>query len=89
MRAPKVDDKFLEVRVGDTRCPEKIRAVARSARKIYVLRRRIDCGHWKHVKDCFHEIKGSYILSEPVAARKHFTLRPKTVISRLTKAGVW
>jgi hypothetical protein len=84
-----VEDKFLTVSVGDTRCPEKIRAVARSARTIYVLRERIDCGHWRHVEDCFHQITGTHILSEPIAARKYFTLRPKTVISRLTKAGVW
>lgn len=87
--ALQVDDKFLAVRVGDTRCPDKIKAVARSAKTIYVLRERIDCGNWRHVEDCFQQITGTHILSEPIAARKYFTTRPKTVISRLTEAGVW
>jgi hypothetical protein len=87
--APEVEDKFMALPVGETRCPDKIKAVAPTARTVYVLRERIDCGHWVHVKDCFHQITGAHILSEPIAARKHFTLHPRTVISRLTKAGVW
>lgn len=87
--ASPVEDKFLTIRVGDTRCPERIGAIAPSARKIYVLRERVDCAHWGHVRDCFHQVTGAYIVAEPLAARKYFTLRPRTVISRLRKAGIW
>jgi len=87
--APRVEDKFLTLRVEQTRCPEAVHAVAPSAKRIYVLRERVNCGHWDHVRDCFHQVTGSYIVTEPVAARKYFTLKPKTVISRLRKAGVW
>ena len=82
-------DKFLTLRVEQTRCPEAISAVVPSAKRFYVLRERLNCGHWDYVRDCFHQVTGSYILTEPVAARRYFTLRPKTVISRLRKAGVW
>ncbi len=84
----RVEDKFLTLRVEDTRCPEKINALVPSAKRIYVLRERLDCGHWDHVRDCFHQVTGRYILTEPVAARKHFTRQPKPVISRLRKTGV-
>ena len=87
--ASEVKDKFLAIDVGDTRCPERIKEVAPAAKTVYVLRERIDCSHWSHVKDCFQQVTGAHILSEPIAARKHFTLQPKTVISRLTEAGVW
>ncbi len=86
---PRVEDKFLILRVDDTRCPEKIKVLAPTARRIYVLRERFDCCHWDHVRDYFQQVKGACILTEPAAARKHFTLRPKTVIARLRKAGVW
>ena len=85
----RVGDKFLSLRVEETRCPEIIRALAPSAKRIYVLRDRFDCGHWDHVRDCFIRVEGAFIVTEPPAARRHFTLRPKTVISRLQKAGVW
>ncbi len=85
----RLEDKFLIIRVEDTRCPEKIKVIVPHARRIYVLRERFDCRHWDHVRDCFQQVKGAWILAEPAAARKHFTLRPKTVIARLRKAGVW
>ncbi len=84
-----VAEKFVELRLGQTRCPERIRAIAPSARRIYVLRERFDCSQWRHVKDCFHQVTGRHIVTEPTAGRKHFTLKPKTVIARLQKAGVW
>jgi len=84
-----IDDKSIALSPEETRCPEKIRAIAPSAGTIYVLRERFGCGHWKHVEDCFHKVTGSYIVTEPVAARRYFTLCPKKVVSRLQKAGVW
>ncbi len=86
---PRVEDKFLALRVQDTRCAESIAKVAPAARTIYVLRERFDCRHWDAVRDCFHQVNGRYIVTEPVAGRKHFTLRPRTVITRLRKEGVW
>ena len=84
-----VDDRFIALSPEQTRCPERIRALAPTARTIYVLKERFDCRHWQHVQDCFHQVKGAYIVNEPLAARKYFTLCPKKVISRLQKAGVW
>ncbi len=86
---PTVEDKFLSLRVKDTRCPAKIHGLAPSATTIYVLRQRFDCRHWQTVQDLFSQVNGAFIVTTPVAARKHFTLHPKEVIARLTKAGVW
>jgi hypothetical protein len=86
---PTVEDKFLTLRVEDTRCPERIHGLAPSARTIYVLRERFTCVHWQTVRDLFFQVDGAFIVTIPAAGRKHFTLRPKAVIGRLTKAGVW
>ena len=85
----RIDEKFVALDPDDTRCPDKIRTIAPKARRIYVLRERFDCNHWKHVSDCFHQVRGAHIVTEPVAGRKYFTLQPRQVISRLQKAGVW
>ena len=84
-----IDDKFISLSPDETRCPEKIRELAPSARTVYLLRERFDCGHWHHVKDCFEQVKGSYIVTEPVAARRYFTLCPERVIARLQEVGAW
>ena len=85
----KIEDKFLALKPDDTRRPEKIRAITPSAKKIYVLKERFDCGHWKHVSDCFHQVEGSFIVTEPTAGRRYFTLEPRKVIERLREIGVW
>ncbi len=85
----RVNDKFIALSPEDTRCPAKIAAIAPSARKIYILKERFDCSHWDHVRDCFHQVKGSYIVTKPTAGRRHFTLQPGRVIARLCKARVW
>jgi len=84
-----IGDRFIALSPEETRCPEKIRAIAPSAKRVYLLRTRVDCARWHHVKDCFHQVKGTYIVTEPPAARRYFTLCPKEVVSRLQKAGVW
>ncbi len=84
-----VEDRFIALSPQQTRCPEAIAALAPKARKIYVLTQRIDCGEWKYVKDCFLAVEGVQIVTQPAAGRKYFTLKPKTVIARLQKAGVW
>ena len=85
----KIVDRFVELTPEQTRCPEKIRDIAPSARKIYVLKERFDCRYWDLVRDLFHQVKGSHIVTEPTAGRRYFTLDPRTVITRLTTAGVW
>ena len=82
-------DRFLQLTREQTRCPQKIMAIAPSAKKIYVLKERSDCRHWDLVRDLFHQVKGSHIVTEPTAGRKYFTLDPRTVIARLTRAGAW
>ena len=84
-----IDDKFVCLPVEQTRCPDKVRALAPSAREIYVLRERLDCRYWDHVRDCFHQVEGAYIVTRPVAGRRYFTLDPRRVIARLEAAGVW
>ena len=84
-----IEDKFIAIRPGEKRCPEIIRSLVPSVRSIYVLRERFDCNHWKLVADCFQQVKGAYIVTQPAAGRRYFTTKPKTVIARLQKAGVW
>lgn len=84
-----INEKFLALRPDETRCPDTIRALAPDAELIWVLRERFDCQHWKHVSDCFHTVQGSYIVTQPAAGRRYFTLDPATVIARLREAGVW
>jgi len=84
-----IKDKFISVSPAETRCPEKIRAAAPSAKVIHLLKERFNCSHWQEVGDLFHQVKGAYILTQPTSARKHFTLRPKEVIKRLVALGVW
>jgi hypothetical protein len=86
---PKIAERFVALSPEQTRCPEKIRSIAPSAKKIYVLRERFDCRHWDIVRDLFHQVSGSHIVTQPTAGRKYFTLDPETVASRLRKAGVW
>lgn len=85
----RIDEKFVSLRPEDTRCPDRILALAPDASRVYVLKERFDCNHWQHVRDCFHQVRGSYIVNEPVAGRRYFTLEPRRVIARLQKAGVW
>ncbi|MDP6117629.1 MAG: hypothetical protein QGF00_03510 [Planctomycetota bacterium] len=54
-----------------------------------MLRERIECGDWKHVKDCFVRIKGKHILSEPVAARAYLTIHPEQVVEIMEREGIW
>ncbi len=84
-----VQERFLALRPDETRCPDAVKALAPRARTIYLLRERFDCGHWQHVSDCFHQVKGAFIVKEPVAGRRYFTTKPGTVIARLRKIGVW
>jgi hypothetical protein len=87
--ATTVQEKFVALSPEETRCPDEVRELAPSARRIYVLRERFDCRYWKHVSDCFHQVKGAWIVTEPSAGRRYFTTRPGTVVTRLEKAGVW
>jgi hypothetical protein len=84
-----IEDWFIALRPSDTRCPEAIHLLAPTARTVYILKQRFDCNHWVLVSDCFHQVKGAYIVTQPVAGRRYFTTKPKTVIARLQKAGVW
>ncbi len=84
-----IPDKFVALTPRQTRCPDAIRDLAPHARAIYILKERFDCSHWRHVSDCFHQVTGSYIVTQPSAGRKYFTTKPKTVIARLCKVGVW
>jgi len=88
-RATQIADKFVSLKPNETRCPDRIAALAPNAKTIYVLKERFGCQHWDHVRDCFHKVQGSYIVTEPTAGRQYFTTKPKMVIQRLVKAGVW
>ena len=85
----KIADKFVSLTPDETRCPELVRKLAPEATRIYLLRERIDCREWDHIRDLFHHVQGSWIVKEPAAGRQYFTLEPRQVISRLRKAGVW
>ena len=84
-----VEEKFLALLPEETRCPEQVSRAAPAAERIYVLRERFDCRHWDLVRDCFCTVKGAYIVTQPAAGRRYFTLCPETVIQRLVEAGVW
>ena len=84
-----IQDRFLALSPEETRCPDAIRILVPGAKTIYVMKERFDCRYWRHVSDCFHQVKGAYIVTQPVAGRRYFTTKPKTVIARLQKAGVW
>ena len=84
-----VEQKFLALRPDETRCPARVRQMAPEAELIHVLRERFDCRHWDLVRDCFCTVKGAYIVTQPAAGRRYFTLCPETVIQRLVEAGVW
>ena len=85
----RIADKFISLPVDKTRCPERIRALAPTATRIYLLKERFDCRYWTRVSDCFYRVRGVYIVAQPAAARRYFTLEPRKVIRRLHEAGVW
>jgi hypothetical protein len=81
--------RFLKKRVDETRCPSVIRDEGVTSEHVFMLRERIECGDWKHVKDCFVRIKGKHILSEPVAARAYLTIHPEQVVEIMEREGIW
>jgi len=84
-----IEKRFIKKRVEETRCPELISASGVESGYVYLLRKRIECGQWQHVAEYFIQIKGKYILNEPVAARRYFTVKPDEVISAMKSKGLW
>ena len=84
-----IERRFLKIRVAETRCPEVIRQLGVMRESIYVLRERIDCSHWDAVREHFLEVAGNWIVKEPVAGRKRFTLEPRKVVRAMKKRGIW
>ena len=82
-----IEKRFIKKLVNETRCPELIRDIGIKNEYIYLLRERIECGEWQYISKYFIPIKGKYILSDPVAARKYFTLKPEKVISAMKNKG--
>jgi len=84
-----IEKRFIKKRVEETRCPELIRIAGVESGYVYLLRKRIECGQWQHVAEYFIPIKGKYILSEPVSARRYFTVKPEKVILAMKNKGLW
>jgi len=84
-----IEKRFIKKRVVETRCPELIWNAGTKSEHVYLLRERIECGQWQYVSEFFVPIKGKYILTEPVAARKYFTVKPEKVISAMKSKGLW
>ncbi len=84
-----IDKKFIKKRIDETRCPELIADAGIRNEYVYLLRERIDCGQWQHVSKFFVPIKGKYILNNPVAARRYFTIEPEKVITAMKSKGLW
>ena len=84
-----IEKRFIEKRVEETRCPDLIRAPGVESGKVYLLRERIDCGQWKHVAECFVQIRGKQILTEPAAARGYLTVEPEKVVATMKGKGLW
>ncbi|MHC4562198.1 MAG: hypothetical protein ACYS8X_05425 [Planctomycetota bacterium] len=84
-----IERRFIKVRVADTRCPDEIRAKGISDDVVYLLRERIECAHWRHVKDYFVGINGRHIVSQPVAARRYLTIHPERVVAAMKQQGIW
>jgi len=84
-----INEKFLQINVESTRCPEKIRAMGIEKKSIYLLKNRIECGDWKLIDHLFTKVTGTYIVTEPIAGRKYFTLNPKAVFDILKSNGIW
>lgn len=84
-----IEKWFIKKRIGETRCPELIANTGIKNEIIYLLRERIECGEWKHVSKFFVPVKGKYILTEPVSARRFFTIEPEKVISAMKTKNLW
>ena len=89
MMSSEIDARFIKKRIEDTRCPEQIKAAGVKAGYVYMLRERIECGDWQHVAEYFIAVKGKYILTEPIAARRYFTVDPEKVIAVMNSKGLW
>ena len=84
-----IEKRFIKKRVEETRCPELIRAAGVESGYVYLLRKRIECGQWQHVAEYFVPIKGKHILTEPVAARRYFTVQPERIVCTMKSMGLW
>ena len=84
-----IERYFLEKRVDETRCPEKIRALGVEGEFVYLLRERIECNDWKKVSKYFKNVRGKYIVNTPLAGRSYFTVEPEKVISIMKREGPW
>ena len=84
-----IQERFIKIRVDETRCPDLIRAAEVRSEYVYLLRHRIDCGQWQHVSKYFVPITGKYILVEPVAARRFLTVEPRQVVASMKSRGLW
>ena len=84
-----IERRLIKMRVDDTRCPDTIRELGITAEHVYLLRERIDCGDWRHVKEYFTTVPGKWIVTQPPPARKYLTLEPDKVIEAMRKQGLW
>ena len=89
MMVDEIERRFIKMRVADTRCPDEIRAQGISDDVVYMLRERIECADWRHVKDHFVGIEGKHIISQPVAARRYLTIHPERVVAAMKRQGIW
>ena len=74
-----VEKRFRKTEIDGLEWAGAVRKLGVKAKHVYVLRQRIDCSHWHHVKDLF-------LRPTP---RRHVTTRPKQVISAMRRAGLW
>lgn len=84
-----IEQRFIKKRVDETRCPAEIRSSGVLEEHVFLLRERIECGDWKHVKEYFVLITGKFILSEPVSARRYLTVHPEKVVKAMKAEGIW
>lgn len=84
-----INEKFLQLNINDTRCPDKIKEMGIKEESIYLLRNRTECGDWELIGHLFFKVTGSYIMTKPIAGRQYFTLEPKAVVDIMKANGIW
>jgi len=77
--ADDVEKRFERVAVDDLKWAAAVRKLGVKAKHVYVLRDRIDCSHWRHVKELF-------LRPTP---RRYVTTKPKRAIAAMKRAGLW
>lgn len=74
-----VAQRFLKQVVDELPYVAAVRAAGIKAKYVYVLRARVDCGHWQYISQYF-------VKPTP---RRYVTTQPHDVIQAMRAQGLW